>query len=347
MRLGRRISQKPVTVLDFGRDAVLALTAERGPGGLRLLGGGEAVPQGVREGRVEHLGDAVEAVVEVLKKAEQNSGTRAETIYFNFDDPGMESAHPAASKTLKGEGEISADDVRDAAETAERQISHFERRIVYARETGFLIDDKDSVANPVGVFGRKLDVFTHVLSAPPERWEAWQKVFERALISGAVPVLSAWSTAYGVLPEGDRDPQRLILDLGRDLLNIFLYRNNMIIEYRVHPVAGKDVPAAAKLAVSAALALLKGRSDVAEAVVTGDRAADEVFVSHLREALPIPLRTAAPAGYSKLEHPRYASVVGLLSVAKELEGKAPLISREKGLLVGLKEKAVSLLNEYF
>jgi len=347
VKFGRRISQKPFTVLDFGRDVVLALTVERAPGGLRLLGGGEAAPRGVKEGRVEHLGDAVEAVVEVLKKAEQNSGARAETVYFNFDDPGMESAHPAASKTLKGEGEISAEDVRDAAETAERQISHFERRIVYARETGFLIDDKDAVADPVGVFGRKLDVFTHVLSAPPERWEAWQKVFERALVPKAIPVLSAWSTAYGVFPEGDRDTKRLVLDLGRDLLNIFLYRNNMITEYKVVPVAGKDVPAAVELAVSAASALLKRDPEVIEAVVTGDWAADKVFISHLHEALPVPLRTVSPAGYPKLEHPRYASAVGLLAVAKELEGKAPLLSREKGLLTGLKEKAVSLLNEYF
>ena len=82
-------------------------------------------------------------------------------------------------------------------------------------------------------------------------------------------------------------------------------------------------------------------------LLTGDRASSEGFSEPVKRAFPVPVFVSSPIGLAKLAEPRFASVVGLVVAAEELEKKTPLLRREKGILADMKEKAVSFLNEYF
>src|SRR6185503_1337400 len=150
----------------FGEGAVTALAAESRPDGeVRLLARAESPLKGVERGELTHIGDAVESVVAALRAAENAAGLKCEQVLYNFDDVSLEGHFPSGSRMLSGEGQIRVSDIAQAALAAERLVNHFEKSAVYSAETGFLIDGKDPVANPVGVFGRQLDVQLHVLMA--------------------------------------------------------------------------------------------------------------------------------------------------------------------------------------
>ncbi len=335
-------------MIDFGAEKVVALVVEKKDGAYRILGGGESEAQGIVCGQVRHIGDAVESLVEALRKAERSSGVRASTLYFNWDDPDMQSAHVTGSKSLTGEGQIDAADVAEARQAAERLVGDFEKSIAYSRETGFLIDGRDKVLNPVGVFGQKLDVNLHVLLSRAARGDVWKKLFQRAQVSKAVPVLTAWSVAWGVLPPAERSRRRLIMDLGRDYLNAFVYENDGIRDYALWTADDKStVEEIAAAAVSLAGRLLEKNTGVEQVLVTGDLAHNEPCVAEIRRQIKTPLLPAAPAGVEKLEQPRFASLAGLVAVAEELEKRVPLLDREKGMLKDVKEKVTDFLNEYF
>ena len=346
MSFVRKISNRILSALDFGPRSVIALMADKGPdGSLRILGGGECPARGMRSGAITHLGDAVECAVEASRKAQKAAGAGMGAVYFNFKDAAMEIRRPVGHKSLSGEGQIRASDVAQTCAIAERSVGRFDRFIAYSSQTGFLIDDRDAVANPVGVFGRKLEASLIVFLARSEAVEGWRKLIRRSGFQKGVPVLSAWSTALGVLPPEDRRGRKLILDLGEDFFSFFVFDDNRVVDYRgTAPGAGGGVfpHGAAKV-----LREFLGANAPADPVlVTGDLAEDEKTVRALGVLLPQPPRVVSP-GLSGLAHPRFSSAAGLLSAADELETKARMTHPRRGLIGRVRRKAEAFISEYF
>lgn len=345
MNFVRKIySRNALSVLDFGAESVVALVVEKKADGYQVLGAAESRAAGVDATGIRSLSDATEAVVTALRGAERSSGIKTRSLYYNFDDAGMVGTHVRASLALPGEGEIRPQTVQQTRQVAERLTGDFYKSVVYAREIGFLIDDRDPVVNPVGVFGRKLEVVMQFLLARAEVFDLWKQLMRRAGVSKSVPVASILSTAYGILPNTDRQRKRLILDLGKDFLNLFVFENNGIRDSRL--VAAEDADWR-KAVITEAVALGERNPGLSQVLVTGDQAGDEKIIEGLKNSFQAPVFQSSPLGVPKLQEPRFASLAGLIQVAEEFEKKKPLLERQKGVFSGVKEKAASFVNEYF
>ncbi len=342
MRFPGSVSKGRVfAALDFGFSTVNVLFAGRSSdGSFRVIGSGESESRGIGPGEIVHLGDAVEAVFEAMEKAKASAGCETSFLYYNFDDPEASSVKVLGSKTLKGDGEVRRADIQAARKNAKRVIGRFERTILYAKETGFIIDDCDPVLNPMGVFGRKLDVEMHFIEARAAYFEDWKKIMERAGMPRAFAVPTALSSALAVLTREERAKKKLILDLGRDYVNLTVFAHGGIVDHRILTEASaEDVAAALK-------EMLLKHVD-AEALITGERAEEEDFVAALFPDAQTRPSARAPYGMS-LNRPRDASVAGLLYAADELERKRPMTQKKGSLLLtGVRQKAASLINEYF
>lgn len=341
------ISQKILAGIDLGEDTVSALIGENKGGRIKPLGLGEAPTRGIVGGRIENIGDAVESVVAATRQAQERAGVEPGVWYVSFFDPDMECVVSRGSKTLKGEGQIRPLDLRDVRHTAERLVGHFEKNLIYSKEAGYTIDERDFVANPLGVFGRKLEVEMRILLARSFHLEAWQKVLDRSELKKTVPVVSAWATAYGILPKEDRERPRLIVDAGRRCLNIFIFGNNMIYEHR-----SAVLDASQKESGREAFLLQETRDFAAargsvpgQVLITARRPVSADTLETLRQELGKPVSEVSQRTVPDLED--RPTLVGLLMVADELENKSPILHQEKGLFVTLKGKAASFLSDYF
>ncbi len=347
MKIVKNIYPKEtLTVLDFGSEVVAAFVAQKkSDGTFHILGAGDSKTRGVKNGEIQNLGDAVEPVVEALRKAEDSSDAASGTVYFNFDDCQMQSERFRGSKTLAGEGEIELSDIEEAKAAALRMAGHFEKRIVYAKEVSFIIDERDTVENPVGVFGRRLDVVVHVLQARSLYCEEWEKIMKRAQVDRAVLVPSAWSTACGILPKEDRKRKRLIVDWGNDYVNVFVFGDNRIYEHRTLLASTVVQKGASELSFLCEK-FKDAYADIDQHLLTGDDAQREGNLDALKNGANLSFELAAPVGVPKLTSPRFSSAAGLFSIADEIERKMPFL-RKKGLLGNVRKKAIAFINEYF
>lgn len=337
-----------ISILDFGaKNAVILIAEKKEEGGFSLLGGGEAKARGLKNGQIVHPGDVTESVVEALRKAEKASGIKTNVLYFNFDDPAAESIRVKGSQNLSGEGQIDSETVALARRAAERLVNDFEKTIVYAKETGFVIDDRDAVLNPVGVFGQKLDILMQVLLARASLMDLWKSVMRRAGLSKGVAVSSMLSTLYGILPKEDRERKRLVLDLGADFLNACIFSRGTLQDYRV--ALTPDAPAAVigEQALEMAKVFFKKHPDTEQILIAGDCAENELFLHLFKESFLVPVFAPTPLGMAELSQPRLAAAAGLLFVADEMEAKKPFFERRRGILSQAKTKAASFIQEYF
>jgi len=344
----RRIYSKPLlSALDFGPERVAVLIGEKKPDGtFHILGAGDSEARGVKDGEIVHLGDAVESAVEAVRAAEKAGGIKVQTLYINYDDPKVESVKSRGSKILKGEGEIQGSDIQEACEMAERLAARFEKKAVYSKAISFLIDDRDTVSNPSGVFGRKLEALVHLIQASSAGVEKWQRFIERCNVKKGSLVFSAWSTAYGLLPKADRERKRLIVNLGRDFSKIFIFAQDRIMDYQCLSMKNKNLGERGAHLLKEVKELLDKHPDSEQVLATGDFSKNEQGIQCLKE-LSIPFCPSGPLGVDTLTSPESSSLAGLLFVADDLEKKRPILRRDKGLLTNVKEKAVTFINDYF
>lgn len=344
----RLASNRLISALDFGSDRVIALVAHKKEDGkFELVGAGDAKAQGVKPGVIENVGDAVESVYEAVSKAENAAGIKIKSLYYNFDDPLMKCVRSKGALSLKGEGEIQPADIEEAESVARRLVGHFDYNIVYAKSDEYLIDDKDMVLNPTGVFARRLEVSMHILQARAQFCQDWEKIMRRCHFSKTERVLTAWSVARAVTVGQDSVGKKLIVDLGADYTNVFIYGRESILDIKTILTAQKSDIRGDKRILSAKELLAK-HSDIQEILVTGDLAEEEhEKQAWVEMAEGIPVRPAAPQGLVKLSQPRYASAVGLLWAADELMKKSPALNKEKTFMGGMKQKARTFIQEYF
>ncbi len=351
MNILRDIYQKKTfSCLDFGSKKVTVFIGEKkADGSLKILGFGEAEALGLEAGQVKRLPDVVESIDKALSAASFSSQVKVETLYFNFDDLKMKGQSIQGCKFLQGEGQVQIRDRDDVCRIAQAHASSFEKSIVYAKATGYIIDERDQMQNPVGVFGKKLDVCMHVLQADSYYCQSWQKIMDRCDVPNSVMVPSAWSTVYGVVTAQDRQKRRLIADLGEDFINCVCFENNSIVGYSIFLTTTFTRGALPQAVLSILKELAERFKNSEEILLTGDLAADVSMLAYLKEHTSLPVRPAAPLGISDFNDTSLASLAGLFFVADELERRHsnPIMMGDKDLFSNIKKKAQGFIHEYF
>jgi hypothetical protein len=338
--------KQAVWALDFGDESVIAVAAEeKNPGEWKFLGGGEAGAHGVKNGEIEKLTDAVESVVEAVRKAEKNSRRRCRQIYYNFDDPGMRSVHPRGVKMLGGEGQITRSDVREAAQSALRLVGDFERAPVYSREIDYVIDDKDPVGNPIGVFGNRLDVVLHVLLARSGHLEQWKKLISRAEIDRGIPVPSLVSAFCGLLEK--KAPRRIVWDLGRCLIAGGVVEKNTLLEYTVFLKSSLNEAELVERITASSRSWADQYGILDPLVLTGNFDAHARLLQKIETLMGLKAIWPSPKVFSDFNDSKYASVAGLFKIAEESQRSRPGAKIKKNLVGQVRERVSALMQEYF
>lgn len=329
-------------VVDIGPERVAAVAGLRESSGrIRVLGAGESPAEGFHAGRVLHAGDATESVADALRKAERSSGAKASDILYTCCDAGLVSQWQAGGRLLAGEGQIRTQDVRLAREIAERIVSRFERKILYAKELYFVVDDRDTMVNPVGVFGRKLEAVVHIVTVEAPRLEILQKIFRRAGFVGAQPVLSIVSSVAAISENEDTVARRVVVDASRDVVNVCSQKAGVL--WRCAAASGEVT---AEDVAGLVGTVEKDCECEKEVLLTGSRAEDEAYRQALEKAVARPVRVVGPVDAPGLEWPRYASLAGLFKV--QLQSRRPsLLKVRKGALAEARNRATAFFNEYF
>lgn len=319
-----------VATLDcFSGQARVVLATLSSDASWRVLGAGTAPLEGIEHGRVTHLSDAAETVSAALTAAEKSAGRKHQCLFYAFHDPQAAFRIIRASRTLSGEGQVRGADVRGVYAAAARLAGGFETVNVYSTGLGFVIDDQDPVADPVGVFGRKLEIEAGFLQARADELEVWRSVLKRAFcpLSWAVPLAQA-SVAGAFAAFSDRLPRVLWFD--------------------------RDGQSLVCRAVGRSLVAVQDSSDSPEGLpdFSGDR---EVWVAGTRaearfSALQqhgVSAKLAAAEGLTGFSSPEDVPTAGLFVVARERERLRLTVQRGRGLAPAVRNKLTAFWNEYF
>jgi len=229
--------------IDIGTTKICTVVGEvASEGEMRILGVGIAPSAGLSRGMVENIRDATDSIKTSVEKAERSSGTRILSAHV-----GVAGAHIAC---LNNRGivaipdrtrPIMPDDVTRVLDGARVVSIPTNREIIHVIPRYYVVDGQDNVSDPVGMFGSRLDVETHIVTGIDSAIQNLTKCVENVGVQVDGLILEPLASAEAVLDEEEKEQGVVLADIGGGTTDIALFIEGSVYHTAVLPVGGNHV----------------------------------------------------------------------------------------------------------
>lgn len=209
---------------------------------LAVVGYGEHENHGIRKGLVVHLDDVVEAIHSTVVDAERMSGIRIENATVNVNGShvsGIDSKGVIAISAANRE--ITVDDKIRAEEAAAIVQIPPNREIIQVFPKNYQVDGHESIKDPVGMQGVRLEVDTHIVTVATPNLRSLNAALEKAHVYPLHYTVSGLAAAEAMLTRKQREAGTLVLDIGASTTNLAVIEDGEIQHVAVIPLGGNNV----------------------------------------------------------------------------------------------------------
>ena len=237
-----------VAALDVGTTKVCCLIAraniDRGlylKPGMKIIGIGHHVSGGMRSGTVVALEECEAAIRSTVELAEQMAGENIRDVVVN-----LSGGHPR-SRLIAYEISIAGHEIGD---TDLRRILDPQvlknglpkgRELVHTIPVGYSIDGNRGVRDPRGMFGERLGVNLHVISALSGPVRNLETSVMRCHLGVAEKVVSAYASALACLVEDETQLGVTCIDMGGGTTSMVVFFDGELVHTDSIPVGGVHV----------------------------------------------------------------------------------------------------------
>jgi cell division protein FtsA len=195
--------------------------------------------------------------------------------------------------------DIEREDVRRAVDAARAVTLPDDREVLHVLPQEFLLDRQDSIRDPIGMVGHKLEVNVHIVTASAAATQNVVTAVNRAGVVVTETALEALASAEAVLTQDERDLGCCLLDIGGGTTGLVVYYGSVVRHVAALPVGGDHftndlavglrtpIPEAEKIKRQhgCAWAALIGEDHAIEIASVGDRPPHTVFSRMLHEII--------------------------------------------------------------
>lgn len=216
--------------------------ADAGSGlpGVRILGIGHKVAEGVRNGAVIDMEAAEVAIRRAVQAAETMSKESIGRVYLN-----LSGGYPA-SQTFGFEVAINGHEVGDA--DLRRILGHGrgveieqDRDLIHSIPVGFSIDGSRGIRDPRGMAGQKLGAHMHLVTASSGPVRNLSMVVQRCHLDIEGYVVSPYASGLACLVEDEMDLGVTVIDMGGGTTTVAVFFDGSVVFTDTIPVGGGHV----------------------------------------------------------------------------------------------------------
>ena len=236
-------SSSIIVGLEIGTSKVCAVVGETNPAGaLNVIGVGQARSRGVRKGEITDATTAAEDVRNAIVEAEQMADVEIRSVYLGvsgghirgFTNRGV---HPVVS----ADREITKEDVEDVIKNAKAINLPSENYVLHAVRQHFLVDGQDSIINPIGMLGARMEVDMHVVHGNFNRLQNPIRAVKGLQLEVEAIVFNGLASSLALLTNEQKEMGTLVIDLGAGSTEYIVYCNGIIKHTGVLAVGGDHV----------------------------------------------------------------------------------------------------------
>lgn len=209
---------------------------------ISVVGYGSALNSGMRKGLVVHLDDAADAINQAISEAERISGIpiRSATVNVNgahisgLDSTGVV-AISSANREINIEDKLRAEDAATIV-----QIPH-NREIIQVFPKNYRVDGHDTIKDPLGMNGVRLEVDTHIVTVATPNIRSLDAALAKAHIHPSHHTISGLAAAEAVLNRQQKEAGALVIDIGASTTNLAVIEDGEVQHVAVIAMGGMHI----------------------------------------------------------------------------------------------------------
>jgi cell division protein FtsA len=230
-----------IAALDVGTTKVACLIATMGEGDeFHISGVGHHRSKGLRSGQVVNLDEAEASVRAALDAAEQMSNARIDRVFLNMSCGTPQSTRVDVELAVSGH-QIRDTDVRRVLDHGSAQFDGNDRELIHCIPTGYSIDGGAGILDPRGMYGDKLGVNIHLVTAAVGPSRNLTSVIDRCDLDIEDRVVSPYAAGLACLVDDEKDLGVTLIDMGGGTTSIAVFLESQVVHVDTLPVGGNHV----------------------------------------------------------------------------------------------------------
>ena len=266
--------------MDIGTSKVCTLVAKaEGRNRYHILGVGIEPAKGIRKGAIVDLNQASRSIRRSIEKAQRTSGMEISAAFVNLADTDAKSTNNRGVIGVAG-NMITQSDIDRALESAKAIPLDHNAEIIHVIQRGFVVDGNDGIRTPIGLYGYRMEVEAHIISAEGSTIENLNQAVAQNGVQVLNYVLNPLASGEAVLSETEKQMGAIICDIGAGTTDIAIYFNGDVWYSKILPIGGdlitSDIAAGLRLSTEEAEEVKKLNGYAIEAHIDEN----EAFVVH-------------------------------------------------------------------
>jgi len=225
--------------LDIGSTKTCALIGELEDDMVKFLAMGVAESKGMRKGLIVNLDVAVSSIRRAVEEAEAGAGVPVESALVGVAGGHVRGVNSRGGVTLGHRPrDIQRDDIRRAVDAARSVSLPEDREILHVLPQEFLLDAHDSIRDPMGMIGQKLEVNVHIVTASSTATQNIVTAVNRAGVVVSDTVLEPLAAAESCLTQDERELGCCLMDIGGGSTELIVFTGGVVRHTGAIPVGG-------------------------------------------------------------------------------------------------------------
>lgn len=236
------MSRKPIVGLDVGTTKICVIVAEARGDEILIKGVGINPSHGLLKGVVVNVDETVSSISKAIKRAEETSGTRVDSVYIGVAGSHVESFNHRGGISIKNKDHVvKSKDIDDAVEASCPTDLSSDREILHIIPRAFFIDGQGGVRDPEGMAALNLEVESHIVTAAIPSLQNLVKCARLAGLGVEDIVLQQIASSEAVLTDEERETGIALVDIGGGTTDVAVFKDGSICYSWVLPVGGSQV----------------------------------------------------------------------------------------------------------
>ncbi len=232
-----------IAALDVGSTKVCCfLAAVQEDGSARIVGVGHQIARGMRAGAVTDMEPLENSIRAAVASAEEMAGESVRSVIVN-----VSGGQPASSlvdfEVTTGGHPVDEADLRRMLDHGRAHCEAPDRELMHAIPVEYTIDGNEGVQDPRGMYGERLGISLHVVSAHAGPVRNLASVVNRCHLDIEARVVSPYASGLACLVEDEREMGVTCIDMGGGTTSIAVFLRGRLIHVDVIPIGGQHVTA--------------------------------------------------------------------------------------------------------
>lgn len=220
-------NERIIVGLDIGTTKITAVVGEMLDDEINIIGVGSHPSTGLRKGSVVNIESTVDSIRKAVEEAELMAGCDISSVYVGIAGNHIKGFNSHGIIAIKGR-EIMKSDVERVIDAAKAVAIPTDREILHVIPQEFIVDDMESIQNPVGMTAIRLEAKIHIVTGAVSSARNIVKCCNKAGLEVCDIVLESLASGQAVLTDEEKELGCLLADMGGGTTDLALFKDNNV-----------------------------------------------------------------------------------------------------------------------